>query len=156
MYVTEVTISRLSLLMETPTSIKRLDPEVVCVMDRLDPAVVPEDTASTSGALYGGGLGVFVAGIVVFVGGTGEEVGPDVSVARCGVNVAVFIAVLVGANVNVGKSVNVAVGFGVLVEIGGGGAEEVGVGGGPSPPHCGKLPLVMRLLTPEPMLIFTF
>ncbi len=66
LYVAEVTVSRLSLLMETPTSIRRSEPEVVCEMERLEVAVKPDNAASTKGTPpgwdVGSDVGVSVAG----------------------------------------------------------------------------------------------
>ena len=72
MQVMEDTVSKLSLLIETPTSIRRSDPEVVWEMVMLEPAVVPEEMASTWGMLEGSGVAVGVAVLV------SVEVGVDV------------------------------------------------------------------------------
>ena len=49
----EETVSKLSLLIETPTSISRPEPEAVWGRVRLEPPVLPEETASTAGTLPG-------------------------------------------------------------------------------------------------------
>ena len=76
LYVTEDTVSKPDLLIETPTSIRRKAPEVVWEMVRLEPAVEPEDTASTSA--ISPGIGVWVGGVVVGVGLPGSGVGVEV------------------------------------------------------------------------------
>ena len=92
--MTDVTTSLLSLLIEIAESISRLSPDVVCTKVRLDTAVLPEEKASTRGAITGGGVDVSM-GVIdgVYVG-----LGVDGSVA-VDVNVAVAVGVSVGVGV---------------------------------------------------------
>ena len=78
--MTEITVSRRSLLIETPTSISWSMPEVAWEIEMLEPAVVPVETASTTGRTLGSGVGVRVGGTGVFVavGGTRVLVGVGV------------------------------------------------------------------------------
>jgi hypothetical protein len=69
----EVTVSRSSLLMDTPTSINRLVPEVGWEIDRLVLSVEPDETVSTSKGPEGAEVDV---GVDVCVGGSGVSVGP--------------------------------------------------------------------------------
>src|SRR3990172_376025 len=102
-------VSRLSLLIETPTSISRSAPEVAWVRLRLEAAVVPELTASTAGPppvwVAGSGVGVSVGRIGVFVG-----VGVKVSV-----EIAVGLGSGVSPGVGLGPGISVSVGVGVLL-----------------------------------------
>src|SRR3990172_2581386 len=139
------TVSRLSLLIETPTSISRSAPDVAWVRLRLEAAVVPEETASTAATrrvwVVGSGVGVSVGRIGVFVG-VGVKVSVEVAVGLGsgmslgvglgpGVSVSVGVGVLLGVSVSVGTEV----GLGVLVSVGLGAglvvAVSVGVGVGP-------------------------
>ena len=88
----EETVSKLALLIETPASIRRPAPEVVWERVRLEPLVVPEETASTAGILPGG------------------EVAPAVGVAVGGSGVGVMVALSVGVDVGEGPAVSVGVG----------------------------------------------
>ncbi len=116
----EDTVSERALLIETPTSIKRSEPEVVWEMERLAPLVVPEETASTSGMLPGKEVAVGV-GVSIGVGGIGVSEGVGVMVGDNGVLV-------------VGTGVLVGIGVGGLVGVGGiNVGVSVGVGGGTVP-----------------------
>jgi len=116
----EETISRSSLLIETPTSMRRPEPEVVWEMERMSVLVVPEETASTTA--LGVSVGVSGNGVFVDVGGTGVSVGVEVSVGGDGVFVDVG-----GTGVSVGVGVSVG-GDGVFVDVGGPGVSvDVGV-----------------------------
>jgi len=126
LYVSVVTDGTppVSFVMETPTRIRRFEPEDVCEIVKLEPVVVPVDTASTCGELPG--VGVWVGVLVgVGVGGTGVLVGVGVGVGGTGVLVGVGVGgtgVLVGVGVLVGSGVLVGVGgTGVLVGVAVGG-----------------------------------
>src|SRR3990172_2090447 len=104
-------VSRLSLLIETPTSTSRSAREVVWVRLRLEAAVVPEETASTAGTppvwVVGSGVGVSVGRIGVFAG-VGVKVPVEVAVGRgSGVSLGVGL----------GPGVSVSVGVGVLLGV---------------------------------------
>jgi hypothetical protein len=107
--------------METPTSIRRSEPEVVWGIERLEAAVDPDEMASTNtvppGRDVGSDVGVSVGGRGVKVGGRGVLVISGVSVGGRGVNVGpagvcVIVADDVGVGVNVGGT-DVFVGVGV-------------------------------------------
>ena len=106
----EETVSRLSLLIETPTNIRRSAPEVVWEMVRLEPPVLPEEMASTAGLLPGGEVEPPVG---VEVGGSGVSVG-----------VGVRVPVSVGVGVGEGPAVSVGVGVGEGPGVSVGGAED--------------------------------
>ena len=126
----EVTISLLSLLIDTPTSIRRFAPDVLCATVILEPEVDPVETASTAIPLPGCEVGVSVGSAVGVLLGTGVNVGGAVAVC-------VGSAVEVGAVVFVGAG---AVGeggwVGAGVSVAEGGLVDVGVGSG-EPPEAG-------------------
>src|SRR3990172_2473784 len=117
LYVSVVTDGTppVSFVMETPTRIRRFEPEVVCEIVKLEPVVVAVDTPSTCGELPGVDVGVGVpAGVGVLVD---VEVGVFVGVAVGGTGVLVGVAVG-GTGVLVGVAVD---GTGVLVGVAVGG-----------------------------------
>ena len=90
-------------MIETRTSIRRFEPEVVWEMERLAPAVVPEEPAATSGMPPDREVGV----------GVGVSVGVGVMVGEW-----VAVGVFEDGGVKVGVGVSVAVGAGPGVSVG--------------------------------------